>query len=92
MSSPVIITKRHWSFNSVRETCIKHHLYTRGTCGEYERMLKLIETMIPTYENIYIIARNIKEHSEECDIAYVMFLLENKSVVTTFEIYGNDEI
>lgn len=90
MSYPTIITKRHWSPNSVKTVCIKNNFYTKGTCDEYNRMLKLVETMIPTYENIYIVARNISKHSEQQDVSYIMFLLENKAVVTTFEIYGNE--
>lgn len=92
MSSPIIFTKRHWSLDSVRKACIKNHLYTRGTCNEYDKMLKLVATMIPTYENIYIIARNIKDHSEDRTVIDIMFILENEAVDTTFEIYGNDEI
>ena len=46
----------------------------------------------PTYENLYRLAKDICEHSEDQTITNVMFILEREAVTTTFEIDGSDEI
>ncbi len=55
-------------------------------------MLEMVETMNPTYENLYTVACDIKEHSDNQTITNVMFILEREAVTTTFEIDGSDEI
>ncbi|SCJ78748.1 Uncharacterised protein [uncultured Flavonifractor sp.] len=92
MSNLIISTKRQWSPDTVRLACIRNHLYTGGTCEEYSRMMEMVRTMVPMYENLYIVARDIKEHSNDQTITNVMFILEREAVITTFEIDGSDEI
>lgn len=92
MNTPDIKADRRWSFDTVRTACIKNHLYTDGSCEEYSSMLERVETMNPTYENLYTVARDIKEHSEGQTITNIMFILEREAVITTFEIDGSDEI
>ena len=46
----------------------------------------------PTVENLYRLAKDIKEHSEGQTITNVMFILERDAVTTIFEIDGSDEI
>ena len=92
MNNPDIKATRNWSDDSVRAACIGNNLYTRGTCEEYSRMLEMVEVMNPTYENLYTVARDIKEHSKDQTITNVMFILEHEAVITTFEIDGSDEI
>lgn len=92
MNNPIIFTKRQWSADSVRSACIRNELYTGGDCKEYASMLSMVDTMEPTYANLYTVACDIKEHSDDQTITNVMFILEREAVTTTFEIDGSDEI
>lgn len=90
--NPTITTNRRWSAMRVRETCIKHDLYTAGDCEDYEHMLDWVRRLYPNAENLYFIARDIQKHSHDQTITNIMFLLEQDAVVTTFEIDGQDDI
>lgn len=92
MNNHKINAKRHWTIDSIREACIRNQLYTSGTYEEYFAMLEMIKTMNPTYENLYTIAYDIKEHSDDQTITNIMFILEREAITTTFEIDGSDEI
>ena len=94
MKPPNITANRFWTPHSVRQTCIIHDLYTRGGCREYEHMLGLVDQFRdnPSTENLYVIAKDIQEHSRNQTITNVMFLLEKDAVMTTFEINGRDDI
>ncbi len=94
MKTPNITVNRFWTPHSVRQTCIAHDLYTGGDCEEYERMLDLVGQFRdnPSPENLYVIAKDIQEHSKDQTITNVMFLLEKDAVMTTFEINGQDDI
>lgn len=86
MMTPKITTTRHWSADSVRATCIRNSLYTRGTGADYDHMLSWVDRLYPNTENLYFIADNILEHSEDQTVTNIMFLLEREAVATTFEI------
>lgn len=92
MNNPIIFTKRQWSDHSVQAACIKNNLYTRGTYEQYDKMLKSADVLQPTIGNLYQLAKDICEHSEDQAITNVMFILEREAVTTTFEIDGSDEI
>ncbi|MCI9505767.1 MAG: hypothetical protein HFF62_04145 [Oscillospiraceae bacterium] len=92
MNTPKITANRFWTPHSVRQTCITHDLYTGGDCEEYEKMLDRVRNCEPTTENLYVIAKDIQEHSNGQTITNVMFLLEKDAVMTTFEIDGQDDI
>ena len=92
MLTPKITTTRRWSAMSVRETCIKHDLYTCGDNEDYEHMLSWVERLYPNTENLYFIAEDIQKHSKDQTVTNVMFLLERDAVMTTFEIDGRDDI
>lgn len=83
---------RRWSDYSVQTACINNNLYTRGFYDQYDRMLESADELQPTYENLYRLAKDICEHSEDQTITNVMFILEREAVTTTFEIDGSDEI
>ena len=67
-------------------------LWERGTYDQYDKMLKSADVLQPTVENLYRLAKDIKEHSEGQTITNVMFILERDAVTTIFEIDGSDEI
>lgn len=91
---PQIETFRYWTPDRVRETCIRNGLYTKGTNEEYNRMLSYVGVAAggPTTKNLYLVAKDICEHSENQLISNVMFILERDTVITTFEIDGRDDI
>ena len=64
MNTPDIKAIRRWSDDSVQAACIKNDLYTRGTYDQYDKMLKSADVLQPTVENLYRLAKDIKEHSE----------------------------
>ena len=92
MKTPDIAVNRRWSGMSVRQTCIKHDLYTCGDNENYEHMLNWVERLYPNTENLYFIAEDIQKHSKDQTITNVMYLLEKDAVTTTFEIDGRDDI
>ena len=92
MKPPNIADNRRWSGMSVRQTCIKHDLYTCGDNEDYEHMLNWVERLYPNTENLYFIAEDIQKHSKDQTITNVMYLLEKDAVTTTFEIDGRDDI
>lgn len=93
MLTPKITTNRRWSAMSVRETCIKHDLYTCGDNEEYKHMLQSVARWpYPSIEDLYLIAKDVQKHSKDQTITNVMFLLEKDAVITTFEIDGQDDI
>ena len=92
MILPNITTNRIWTPESVRQVCIANDLYTRGDCAQYERMLNQVRDTQPTYESLYLVAKDIQEHSREQTITNVMFILENDAVKTVFLVDGRDDI
>ena len=92
MKTPNIAVNRRWSGMSVRQTCIKHDLYTCGDNENYEHMLNWVERLYPNTENLYFIAEDIQKHSKDQTITNVMYLLEKDAVTTTFAIDGRDDI
>lgn len=82
-----ITEKRSWNRRSVKAACIDNELYTRGSNQEYEDMLSMVESMEPTPEAIYTIAKDIAQHSDEDTTTIIaMHILANQSVITTYEI------
>lgn len=91
---PQIETFRRWTPDRVRQACIRNNLYTRGDNTEYSRMLSFVGVAAggPTKSNLYLVAKDICEHSKDQTISNVMFILESETVITTFEIDGRDDI
>lgn len=84
---PEIKVLRTWSANKVRAMCIAHSFYTLGSNEEYGEMLEFVMEQLPTTESLWIVARDISEHStDDMPITSIMFLLEREAVVTTFNI------
>lgn len=83
---------RFWNTQQVRQACINNDLYTRGSNEDYIEMFDMVRELEPTTENLYLVAKNIADHSANQPITNVMFILENEAVFTTFEIDGRDDI
>lgn len=85
-----ITIMRKWSSGDVREACIKNNFYTRGDNESYKKMLDLVDSTEPTPENLYSVAKDIKEHSEDQSISNVMFCIEKDAVLTFYEVEGEE--
>ncbi len=57
--------ERVWSWQSVREVCIKCNWYTEGDNLAYDRMLGFVESHKPTDRNITKVSEDIFRHSEK---------------------------
>ena len=81
------ITKTEsWSFESVRQCCIKNGFYTSGTNEDYFTMLRNVEILNPTTENIYNIAKDICAHSVGQNVENVMFCLAADAIHTFYDV------
>ena len=87
-----ITANRFWNTQQVRQACINNDLYTKGSNEDYIEMFDMVRELEPTTENLYLVAKNIADHSANQPITNVMFILENEAVFTTFEIDGRDDI
>lgn len=92
VSAPAITRNRMWDRDTVRRACIANHLYTEGDNEAYSKMLDMVDRTEPTTKAMYLVAKDIQEHSDMQTITNVMFILERYAVITTFEIDGNDNI
>lgn len=85
MKKPKITETRLWGKDAVRRCCIKNDLYTCGTNEDFVHMLKMVFKLFPDNESLYIVAKDIAEHSEDQTISNVMYLLAKDAVTTTFQ-------
>lgn len=92
IEEPAITRIRRWSYHTVRQACIRNDLYTCGDCEAYDKMLNMADRTEPTTKAMYLVAKDIQEHSKDQTITNVMFILEREAVITTFEIDGSDMI
>lgn len=84
---------RGWFTYNVQQCCISNNLYTKGTGDDYDKMLAFVQENSPAIENVYRVAKDIFEHSDQSEagtITNVMFLLEDEAIHTTYEIAGEE--
>ena len=86
-----ITRKRTWFPTLVREACIRNSLYTRGDNAAYTTMLGNVERSAPTTEAMYMVAKDICEHSKDQTITNILYILESEAVITTFLINGEED-
>ena len=55
---------REWNSNSIRETCIRFGLYTRGNNYDYSQLLGFVDSHKPTDRNICKVVEDIFNHSD----------------------------
>ena len=91
MNALKIKETKKWDGESVRAVCINNRLYTRGNSEDYDKMLNQVDRVTPDLDNIFHIAEDIMEHSEDQTLSNIMFLLANKAVTTFYDIEGEDE-
>lgn len=85
---PEIIETISWNYETVRSCCIMNDLYTNGTVREYDRMFEMVRKKEhPDLIDIYYVAKDIAEHSEEdVTVTYVMFLLNRGGIIRDYEV------
>ena len=93
MFIPEITKIPHWTSYGVRRVCIDCGLYTEGDNEAYASMLHMVESNpTPSVIGLYMVAKDIAEHSEHQTITNVMFILENQAITYTFTLDGRDDI
>lgn len=85
---PEIIEEKVIDADSVRMCCIKHNLYTKGTCRDYDFMLNFADVQGYSLKNLFEVASDICKHSEDQTVENVMFLLGKDAVKTFYHIKG----
>ena len=88
---PAITEINRITADSVRSCCIKHSLYTNGSCRDYDFMLNYADTQDYSLEMLYDLAEDICKHSDSQTITNVMHILRKDAVITIYEIDGSDE-
>ena len=91
-----ISESKNWSSEEVRRMCIAHSYYTAGDYRAYEALLKWVNTIAPTKQNIYKVALDIFLHSdidldrygvdEDEMISAIMFDISRECVSTHYAI------
>ena len=84
--TPKITEKKTWSWDDVRRARVKNNLYTSGTNEEYAAIAQIVTVTKPTTSSIYLVAKDICEHSVGQTVSNIMFILANETVTTTYKI------
>ena len=66
-----IIEKRVWFVDDIISVCIRNDLYTRGNTNDYDNMLNKVRENEPTVNNIYLVAKDILEHTKNGEFTVV---------------------
>ena len=85
---PEIKEEVQWSPETVRLCCMQNMLYTCGDCRAYDKMLDMVASMEPTLSNIYKVAKDINEHSNQNTIENIMYCLNKYAIRRFYEIVG----
>lgn len=92
-NNPIITRTPTWSPDTVRMTCIKNDLYTRGDSEAYADMLTIVQNNPhPSDFGLFFVAKNIAEHSAHQTVTNVMYILANSAIWYTFALDGRDDI
>ena len=86
-----ITESRWWSAQNVIDLCIRNNFYTCGCNREYEHMINYVREHEPTVTNLYLVANDILNHSDdEANNNYVvtdiMMMLEKNTVLVDYFI------
>lgn len=92
---PKVIEHAEWTAEEIRNFCLEEGYYTEGKVREYEEMLLFVDRNDPTPENIYKVAKNILDHSDqehEIPVEYLMRKISIDLVNRHYEVrgYGSD--
>lgn len=84
-----------WNSDAVREMCMKHGFFTKGTVEEYHKMLNYVDNHSENPEDtqIYAVADNILAHTDEnleMTVENIMFLLANHAIWYSYEVSTDD--
>lgn len=79
-----------WDPMEIREMCISHDWYTRGTIKDYDNLLNMVQELSPTPANMLRISQDIANHSKDDEIGsasleMILFVIANDVVIRTFE-------
>lgn len=85
-NAPKIFKMQQWNSSDIRSLCIREDWYTKGDCVEYSTMLKYVDEHPCTDLNVYIVARDICEHTEDQTISNIMFCIAHHCIYTFYDI------
>ena len=74
--APKIKVIRRWDMEDIMNMCIKHNFYTRGDTRAYTKMLNYVKQKEPTPEEIYIVAVDILDHTDENEDQSITNIIE----------------
>lgn len=77
---PKVIEHAEWTAEEIRNFCLEEGYYSEGKVREYEEMLNFVDQNEPTPENIYKVAKNILEHSDQEHKRPVVYLIREISI------------
>lgn len=77
---PKVIEHAEWIAEDIRNFCLEEGYYSEGKVRDYEEMLNFVDQNKPTTENIYRVAKNILDHSDEEHERPVEYLMREISV------------
>lgn len=77
---PKVIENAVWISEEIRNFCLEEGYYSEGKVRDYEEMLNFVDQNKPTTENIYRVAKNILDHSDEEHERPVEYLMREISV------------
>lgn len=77
---------KYWSVTGLRDMCIRHNLYNSGDNEAYNNLLNGLKLREVTIQEMYAVAKDIVEHTEDNNIENVMFLLNREAINTFYEI------
>ena len=84
---------RTLSTESIRNLCIKMNWYTKGTCAEYDELLRMCDRENVTVKEVHAIALNIMEHSADTERPLTAYMYEvGKCISTYYEETETEEI
>lgn len=86
---PEITEEIRWLSSEIRNMCIENDWYTAGDVRAYSEMLEFVELNEPTKLNIYKVAQDILEHSDDPElyVEAIMFVISNDVVKTFYEVH-----
>lgn len=86
---PEITEEIRWLSSEIRNMCIENDWYTAGDVRAYSEMLEFVELNEPTKLNIYKVAQDILEHSDDPElyVEAIMFVIANDVVKTFYEVH-----
>lgn len=84
---PKAIEHAVWLAEEIRNFCLEEGYYSEGKVREYEEMLNFVDQNKPTPENIYKVAKNILDHSDQEHKRSVLYMMREIGIELVSRYY-----